>query len=152
MKFPGTILTILFLAAFLTGCGGQKEDDPAPRTQDPAAMAVALDQGPRAAENLTLEAGLAERGAVLFEEKICSDCHTLGEADLAPDLTGVLERRTRPWLIKQITDPEWMNEHDPITQALIEEFDLEMVTVEVSAAEAEAILHYLAREGGGPAD
>ena len=152
MKFPETLLTILLLAAILVGCGGGKEDEAAPKAQDPAATAAALDQGPRAAENFTLDDGLAERGAILFEEKICSDCHTMGEADLAPDLVGVLERRTRPWLMKQITDPEWMNEHDPITRALIEEFDLEMVGVEVSATEAEAILHYLAREGGDRAD
>ena len=75
----------------------------------------------------------------------------MGEADVAPDLVGVLNRRTQGWLMMQITQPEWMNIHDVITKGLIEEFDMEMVTAEVSEAEAEAILHFLLRESEGAA-
>ena len=146
MKNLLAVLAMLVCFTFLAACGDQdggKAEQPAPT---PARIAADLDRGPRAAESFTLDPGQAELGESLFEEKICSDCHTLGEADMAPDLLGVLERRTRPWLVKQITDPEWMNEHDPLTKALIEEFDLEMAGPEVSADEAEAILHFLLRE------
>lgn len=146
------VLILLAALAALAGCGGQEEGQADREAQSPAEQAVALDKGPRAIEILTLDTAKAERGAVLFEEKSCTDCHTLGEADLSPDLAGVLERRTLPWLVKQITDPAWMNEHDPVTRTLIEEFDLEMAGPEVTADEAEAVLHYLLRESGAGAD
>jgi len=149
MKTATIIPSALILLTLLAGCGGEKADDAAKQAQSPEEIAAALDQGPRAAADFVVDPALAEQGAVLFDAKSCTDCHTLGESDLAPDLTGVLERRTRPWLIKQIADPEWMNAHDPITKALIVEYDLEMATPEVSDDEAEAILHFLALENEG---
>lgn len=148
MKTAPLILSGLILLALIAGCSGENAEETTKQTQSPEEIAAALDQGPRAAEGFTIDDGLADQGAALFEAKSCSDCHTMGEADLAPDLAGVLERRTRPWLVKQIADPEWMNAHDPLTKALIVEFDLEMVTPEVTDDEAVAIIHYLAREQG----
>ena len=149
MKTAQFIFSGICLIGVLAGCGGEKVEDAATKAQSPEEIAAALDQGPRAAEGFTLDIVLADQGASLFDAKSCSDCHTMGEADLAPDLAGVLERRTLPWLVKQIADPEWMNAHDPLTKALISEFDMEMVTPEVTDDEAEAIIHYLAREHGG---
>ncbi len=96
---------------------------------------------------MKIDDGLAARGEILFEDKICSDCHTLGEPDIGPDLPGVMERRTQAWLTMQITDPEWMSQNDPITKQLIADFDLEMADLEVPEAEVELILHFLLREG-----
>ena len=137
-------IAVMALLLLLASCGSGESEKTA---QTPAERAAALDNGPRAAETLKFDASLAENGALLFDDKSCSDCHTLGEADIAPDLTGVLGRRTEAWLTMQITQPEWMNQNDTITKGLIAEFDLEMVTEEVSDAEAEAILQYLLREG-----
>ena len=143
---PG-LFPFVVLLFVVCGCGGdQKKTVPASRDADPAAFAAALDSGPRAAETLTLDSALADRGAILFDTLSCSDCHTLGESDLAPDLRTVLDQRTVSWLKLQITDPEWMNTHDPIAQALIEEYDLEMVDMGASEGDAEAILHFLLRE------
>ena len=137
----------------MAGCGGEGGDEGAEKAaQTPEEMAIALDEGPRAVEVLTLDPERAVRGAALFVDRLCADCHTLGDADMAPDLVGVLERRTLPWLKKQITDPAWMNEHDPITKALIEEYDLEMAGPAVSDAEAEDLLHFILRESGPAAE
>ena len=132
----------------IAGCGGGETQKDSQSDATPAEIAAKLDEGPRAIEVMTLDSAKAELGAPVFDVKICSDCHTLGDADIAPDLLGVLDRRTLPWLMKQITDPAWMNEHDPITKALIEEFDMEMAGPAVTDSEAENILHYLLRESG----
>jgi mono/diheme cytochrome c family protein len=144
MKSWTKCIVVTALLLLLASCGGGDSDN---KAQTPAERAAALDNGPRAAETMKFDGNLAESGALLFDDKSCSDCHTLGEADIAPDLTGVLGRRTEAWLTMQITQPEWMNQNDTITKGLIAEFDLEMVTEEVSDAEAEAILQYLLREG-----
>ena len=130
MILPG-LGTGLILVLLLTACGDGGD---------------ALDQGPRAAETMKLDDSLAARGEVLFEEKICSECHTFGESDIAPDLLGVMDRRTRAWLTMQITEPEWMSQNDVITKQLIADFDMEMVDLEVPEDEVEPILHFLLRE------
>ena len=141
-RFVCALALLMLLASCGSGYGGEAEN----KSQTPAERAVALDDGPRAIETLKFDGTLADRGEILFDDKSCSDCHTLGETDIAPDLAGVLDRRTQAWLTMQITQPEWMNQNDTITKGLIEEFDLEMITEEVSEAEAEAILQYLLRE------
>ncbi len=137
----GTVLVLLLL---LAACGGDGESGQ--EKQTPAEKAAALDRGPRAAETMNLDDSLAARGEILFEEKICSDCHTLGESDIAPDLIGVTDRRTSAWLTIQITDPEWMSQNDPVTKQLIVDFDMEMADLGVPEAEVEPILHFLLRE------
>lgn len=138
----------LILVLLLAACGDGSESGKAEQQADmtPAERAAALDQGPRAAATMKLDDSLAARGEILFEEKICSDCHTFGEADVAPDLLGVMERRTQEWLSMQITEPEWMSRNDAITKQLIVDFDMEMADLEVPEADVEPILHFLLRE------
>ena len=151
MKIRAGSLAGALVLLLVSGCGGEGGGE-AGRARTPAEEAAELDKGPRAVEVLTLDPDRAEPGAALFEDRLCADCHTLGEADMAPDLVGVLDRRTLPWLEKMITDPAWMNEHDPIAKALIEEYDLEMAGPAVSEAEALDILHFLLRESGAAAE
>ena len=150
-NLPGFSIGIASLL-MIAGCGGGETQKDSQSDATPAEIAAKLDEGPRAIEVMTLDPAKAELGAPLFDNRLCSDCHTLGEADMAPDLLGVLDRRTLPWLKKQITDPAWMNDHDTITKALIEEFDLEMAGPAVSDSEAEDILQYLLRESGKKAE
>ena len=142
------IAATLISLSLLAGCGDGGAEGGADRqaaASDPAAEAAALDQGPRAGAVLKVDPARAERGAALFDARSCTDCHTLGEADLAPNLLSVFDKRTLPWLRRQIRDPEWMAAHDSVTQALVEEFGLEMVDMGVTAEEAEDILHHLKR-------
>jgi len=138
-KFVAVMTLLLLLAS----CGSGESEKEA---QTPAERAAALDSGPRAAETMKFDGHLAESGALLFDDKSCSDCHTMGEADMAPDLIGVLDRRTEAWLTMQIIKPDWMSQNDTITKGLIDEFDMVMVVEEISEAEAEAILQYMMRE------
>lgn len=151
----GTVLTLLALLA-LAGCS--KHEKPAPAAQqetagattDAAATeAAALDTGPRAAESMALIPALAATGQMLFDTKGCTGCHTLGEGESAPDLRGVATRRTEAWLRRQITEPEWMAEHDPVTHAMAEKYGMPMADLEVGPDEATALLQFLLRENGG---
>jgi mono/diheme cytochrome c family protein len=137
-------IAVMALLLLLASCGGGDTDN---KAQTPAERAAALDNGPRAAATIKFDGSLAETGELLFDDKSCSDCHTMGEADMAPDLIGVLDRRTEAWLTMQIIKPEWMSQNDTITKGLIDEYDMVMVVEEISEAEAEAILQYLLREG-----
>jgi len=145
MKYSRMIALMVFML-LLSSCGKNESGDSEQQACTPAERVAVLDQGPRAAQTVKLNESLAERGRILFDDKSCSDCHTLGEAEMAPDLMGVLDRRTEDWLMMQITQPEWMNDHDPITRQLISDFDLEMIETGVEEADARALLHFLLRE------
>ncbi len=147
MKYTRMIALMVFML-LLSSCGENESGDAKQQVPTPAERVAVLDQGPRAVQTVKLNDSLANRGRVLFDDKSCSDCHTLGEAEMAPDLLGVLDRRTEDWLMMQITQPEWMNEHDPITRQLISDFDLEMIETGVEGADAKALLHFLLRETG----
>ena len=82
MKSWTKCIAVTALLLLVASCGSGESEKTA---QTPAERAAALDIGPRAAETLKFDASLAENGALLFDEKSCSDCHTLGEADIAPD-------------------------------------------------------------------
>ncbi len=137
-------IAVMALLLLVASCGSGDSEN---KAQTPAERAAALDIGPRAAETMKFDGNLAESGELLFDDKSCSDCHTMGEADMAPDLVGVLDRRTEAWLTMQIIKPDWMSQNDTITKGLIDEYDMVMVVEEISDTEAEAILQYLMREG-----
>ena len=161
-----SLVLILILLLSLAGCG--RKDKPAPAAQQQAAgaaadttgatdaaatdaavaEAAALDVGPRALETMVLIPALAATGEMLFDSKGCTGCHTMGDGESAPDLRGVATRRTEVWLRRQITAPEWMAAHDPLTHAMVELYGTPMADLDVGADEATALLQYLLRENG----
>ena len=148
LRITALMMLVLLQAACVKNDGADGSKQAQEQAENQAARVVDLVSGPPAAQTLKLDTALADRGQALFDDKSCSDCHTLGEADMAPDLLGVLDRRTLPWLTMQITQPEWMKENDPVTKGLIEEFDLDMIGTGVSDEDARAIIHFLLRESG----
>lgn len=89
---------------------------------------------------------LAEQGEAVFHQK-CIACHTIGEGDrpTGPDLSGVTERRDRPWLVRMIQEPgRLIAEKDPTALQLLEQFNnLPMPASGLSEAELDAVLVYL---------
>ena len=67
---------------------------------------------------LTLAAGLAAapmafadaaKGEALFSDKgttKCLVCHAFGKKVVGPDLAGVGQRHTKPWIVKWLTDTQ----------------------------------------------
>ncbi len=50
----------------------------------------------------------AVKGAALFQNKGCIGCHAVREqgGEVGPHLDGEGTRRTRPWIVQQLTDPK----------------------------------------------
>ncbi|MFH2053685.1 MAG: cytochrome c [bacterium] len=141
---PGPILLAALILAGLAGCKSGSEEKAAGGS--PAEIAAALNEGPRAAESMTLNPGLASWGEQLFKDKACVTCHAVGERKQGPDLAGVADRRTERWMKRQIMDPEWMLKNDPIARGLMAEYALQMANQQVKDAEANALIQYLLRE------
>src|SRR5689334_22472700 len=59
----------------------------------------------------------------IFNQR-CTSCHTFGKGvKVGPDLKGVNERRTRPWLLKFIRSSQgFIKEGDPIATGLFDQF------------------------------
>lgn len=78
---------------------------------------------------------VAPEGAEIFERESCVKCHTLrGHGMGVINLTGVTERRSRAWIIDQLTDARL---HSP--RSGMPRFG------HLSQAEKDALLKYLAR-------
>lgn len=78
-----------------------------------------------------------------FVEFGCNACHRQGKETGGPDLTDVTVRRDAAWLKRWIMAPDTMYE-DPNIVPLIERFGVKMPNQGVQAADAEAIIGYLA--------
>lgn len=91
-------------------------------------------------------------GAALFQQK-CVGCHTVGGGRaVGPDLKGVTERRDPEWLASFIAKPDQMlASGDTTTAALVEEYNMPMPNVGVTAEETAAIVAYLRGGSGGSA-
>ncbi len=88
---------------------------------------------------------LVEWGEKLFEDKYCSECHTIGEGvEAGPDLIGVTARRDIEWLKSMILNPEEMEQTDSIAKKLYQEYEeLGMAVEELTEVEVEAIIRYI---------
>jgi mono/diheme cytochrome c family protein len=93
--------------------------------------------------------GAPEPSAVFIKK--CSGCHTFGHGDrVGPDLKGVTERRTRPWLRSWIRSSDRMLQaRDRTALTLFERFKRErMPDQKLSTEEIDALLDFFA--AGGP--
>lgn len=155
----------------LSGCGGGQQnttttENVAPSDTAPSALTHApadtanipavspYDDGPRAGES-AVNAALATTGEGLFKTKGCVTCHVYGKKQTTgPDLKGVSMRRTALWMQNQIMHPEVMVKTDPITRALVAEYKVPMINMQVSEDQAKALIEFLKREdkkaGAGP--
>lgn len=85
---------------------------------------------------------LAEEGQEIFTLK-CSACHKLESRYVAPQLGGVLERRTPEYVMNMILNPAEMVAKHPEVKKLLAEFLLAMPDQSVTEPEARAVLEYI---------
>ncbi len=90
---------------------------------------------------------LIEKGEELYSAKGCAACHQMDrDTPTGPALGEVANKRTAPWLARQIMHPNEMQQQDPTTQEIQADFPAPMTNLGVTAEEAEAIIAYLAAE------
>jgi mono/diheme cytochrome c family protein len=85
-------------------------------------------------------------GEVLFQEKTCVACHTIGKGKLVgPDLQGVTTRRDHAWLTRWMLETDKvLAEGDPIAlEILAESNNIPMPNSGLSESEVASILAYL---------
>lgn len=89
-----------------------------------------------------IDADLVAQGEEIFTLK-CSACHRLEMRYVAPQLGGVLERRTPEYVMNMILNPAEMVEKHPEVRKLLAEFAVPMPAQNVTEAEARAVLEYI---------
>lgn len=153
------VLTLLFAAILLTGCGEKKEEKKdgfeVSRTKEqPKAAstseAVPVDMDNKGIGPITsmtfdeeIDMELAKAGEAKYNA-ICTACHMIGQRMIGPDLTGVYERRSPEWVMNMILNPDGMLKEDPIAQALLKEYNNAiMLNQNLSEEEARALAEYL---------
>jgi protein SCO1/2 len=97
-------------------------------------------------------------GEYIFRTR-CASCHSVGNKagasglgnPLGPDLTFIQARRSKEWLVRWICEPDQMlQERDPIATALLAQYNnLPMPNLQLTEANAEAVLEYLREESEG---
>lgn len=95
-------------------------------------------------KSLTLGAidqSLVATGKKLYKNK-CSACHKIKKRFIGPALKGVTKRRSPEWIMNMILNPEEMIAKDPITKALIAEYNAPMANQSLTEKGARAILEY----------
>lgn len=95
--------------------------------------------------SLTLEPinqQLVKEGQALFK-KNCTACHKMDKRRVGPALAGVTARRTPEWIMNMVLNPTEMLEKDPIAKELLAEYATQMANMNVTEAQARAILEYL---------
>jgi mono/diheme cytochrome c family protein len=91
----------------------------------------------------------AADGEAIFRAQ-CAGCHSIGGGRLVgPDLKGVTAQRDREWLARFIAEPDKvMAAGDPIATTLLQEFNLPMPNLGLSAEQVAALIAYLEAQGG----
>jgi mono/diheme cytochrome c family protein len=113
-----------------------------------SAKPVAAQSGDESANEIqafTVDSAIARTGQRLFNVRGCDGCHTVGKGDLAgPDLGGLLERRSVPWIKKWLQDPWGMIETDPTAKAMFRQYGFRMPNLKLKDDQIYALLHYIA--------
>lgn len=151
------IFALVAGTALLAACGGDgagsadtsqgassSSDSPAAVRGTPASEANLPVQKPTG----PIDEELAERGEKLFSSKGCVACHTIGQGKrVGPDLKGITEKVTFPWIYHWVSDPDSMLRSDTTAQRLLKEYLVPMPNQNVSPDEFQALYEYLRAEG-----
>jgi mono/diheme cytochrome c family protein len=90
-----------------------------------------------------IDASMADNGEKAYGVK-CSSCHkTTDERLVGPGWKGVTARRTSPWIMNFITNPDPMIDKDPEVQAQLELCLVRMPNQSLQDQEARDILEFM---------
>jgi len=113
-----------------------------------SAKPVAAQSGDESATEIqafVVDTAMAQTGKRLFTSRGCDGCHTVGKGELAgPDLGGLLERRSVPWIKKWLQDPWGMVETDPTAKAMYKRYGFRMPNLKLKDDHVFVLIHYIA--------
>jgi mono/diheme cytochrome c family protein len=140
------------------GCGGGEQKPPAsgeaPKSMvaDPASYDPKRGAGKFSDENVklgALDAAMAGKGEAIAGTK-CLSCHkTTEERLVGPGWKGVTQRKTPPWILNFITNPDPMIDKDPDVQAQLELCLVRMPNQNLNDDEARQVLEFMRKIDGG---
>ena len=93
---------------------------------------------------LSTDPAVLARGEAVFAEKGCNACHQFGTKLVGPDLNGITERRTVPWVTRMIKHPDAMTKEDPVAKGLFRSHMVQMPNQGVSDDDIVPLIAYLA--------
>ncbi len=93
---------------------------------------------------------MADEGSAIFSAK-CSACHTIGKGKLVgPDLKGITNSESHPWLEKWIMSPSAViKSGDPTATNLVKQYSMQMPDLGLSQSDVDAVIVYIAAQSGG---
>ena len=141
VRYAGGFLTCFLLGSTLClfGCESQSDGGAADDSTVQPATPPPQPSTPDAADPT-----LAAEGEVLFTQRACASCHTIGNGRLVgPDLLGVTQRRTQSWVLAMILNPDSMIRSDSIARRLMGEYFTPMANQNLQRSEATALYHFL---------
>lgn len=154
------IVAASFLAfmGFMTSCGGGSEgtetsggEEAQSMIEEPEQYDAKRGEGKFDDSNVTLgalDAASAEKGNSIAGSK-CMSCHkTSDEKLVGPGWAGVTKRRTAPWIMNFITNPDPMIDKDPEVQAQLELCLVRMPNQSLTDVDARDILEYMRQNDG----
>lgn len=150
MRFHRNPVLAAAIAASISACGdgGVAERPAAEESAAPAAASLPVSE-----PTGEIDEALAGTGEELFQTKGCVACHTFGGGRLTgPDLAGVTQRRTFPWIYHQIMVPDSMTTHDPTAKQLMAEYMTQMPNLALRPEEALALFEYLREQDAESAE
>lgn len=150
-------VALVFILGIIWSCGDKssQNSNPAPGTSEvPSTDEYDPNRGlgKHTEESLKLEsvlnATMADTGEKIMGVK-CQSCHKFSEERLVgPGLKGVTQRRTAPWIMNFITNPDPMIDKDPKLQAQLEICLLRMPNQGLSDEDARQVLEFLRKNDG----
>ena len=122
----------------------------------PAAPAAPAAVGPDGPESIAVpaltaistDAAEVAAGENIWGARGCGGCHAFGSKLVGPDLTGLTSRRSLPWTMRQIAEPEKMTREDPQSKKLLGEYMVQMPRQGVTPEELPKLLAYIKAKGG----
>lgn len=142
---------LLLLTSACGGSDGGSSEDEAPANGGSAEAGLTAAQlengvGPiTSVELAAIDPDLVTTGNEIFTIK-CSACHKMDDRYVGPPLRDVTERRTAPFVMNMILNPEGMVAEHPEVRALLAQYAVPMANQNLTEAEARAVLEYLRSE------